>query len=120
MAVYRFVGGQFERLAAAMDELDGTFRGWDGTFRQFAESKGMWLLDDVAGVYELFGHAASGVRFTRLKEYRWWFHLVDELDAADEVLIPDSLPDYLAFMAMLRPLVERAAELKRETAGGAQ
>lgn len=114
MAVYEFKGGQFERLAASLDDFDGTFRNWNETVAAFAEAKGMHLLDEVEGVYQLFVHTPEHQTFSRLRAYRWWFCLVDEVDVMDQVLIPDSLPDFLAFMGMLKPLVDRRAAVKQE------
>lgn len=114
MAVYKYESGEFTKLAASLDDLDGTFKEWKGLVGEFATSKGMVLLDDVDGVYELYCRNPSNQTFSRLREYRWWFRLVDELGVADDVMIPDSLPDFLAFVGQLQPLVIRAEALVRE------
>ncbi|WP_139199028.1 hypothetical protein [Pseudomonas panipatensis] len=112
--MYEFKNGQFQHLAASMDDFEGTFRGFEGAVSEFAAQKGMQYHDDVAGVYDLYLRNPEKRVFSRLRDYRWWFRVSDGAFMVDDVLVPDSLPDYLAFMGMLQPLVTRAAELARE------
>lgn len=120
MAVYRFQAGAFEKLADSLDDLDKTFADWDRPVEAFAEQKGMHLLDEVDAVYQVFTRVPGKKVFSRLREYRWWFRLTDVMDVADDVLIEDSLPDYLAFMGLIQPLVVRARDVAREVKGGGQ
>lgn len=114
MAVYRFENGRFEKIASSMEELVPAFAEWNGSIQAFAGTQGMTALDDDADVFML--HARAGMEDARgpLAEYRWWFALVDTMDQADDVLIPDSFPDYLAFWAQLEPLIRRARAIKEE------
>ena len=110
MAVYRFEQGVFTRV----DALDGHMLGQSGSAVEMARNTGMVLLDDVEGVYELFARHPDDRSFTRLSGYRWWFRLVDELGAVDDVLIRDDLPAYLDFLARLEPLVRRRGAARGE------
>ncbi|HGM5018384.1 TPA: hypothetical protein ACKPYW_002795 [Pseudomonas aeruginosa] len=114
MAVYEFKNGQFQRLAESLDDFDGTFRAWEGEVSEFAAQRGMLFHDDVDGVYDLYLRDPGGKVFSRLRDYRWWFRVYDGAFMTDDVLVPDSLPDYLAFMALLQPVVARAEAVARE------
>lgn len=114
MAVYRFADGVFERLAGSLDEMATDFAAWGGSVGEYAARQGMVLLDDVDGVYELYARQPGVKAFSRLSAYRWWFRMVDGLDAVDDVLIADALPDFLDYMSRVEPLVSRVRHAARE------
>jgi len=114
MAVYEFKNGQFQRIAESMEAFDSGLKDWEGETSEFAAKRGMLYHDDVDGVYDLYLRDPSGKTFSRLRDYRWWFRVYDGLFMFDDVLVPDSLPDYLAFMALLQPVVARAEAVAGE------
>ncbi len=114
MAVYELKNGQFQRLAESLDDFDATFKAWEGDVAEFAAARGMLYHDDVDGVYDLYLRDPSQKTFSKLRAYRWWFRVYDGAFMADDVVISDSLPDCLAFMGMLQPLISRAEAQARD------
>lgn len=120
MAVYEFNQGKFERVAEAIDELlKGRAIRWEGVDELMAQLRFM-PHDDVPNVYVSYRRRQADGSSTKLADWKrdvcWVFEVTVAEDGIDFVLVKDSLPDYLALLAALEPLVQRRKDLVAEVA----
>jgi len=128
MATYRFKDSSFVKLADDFDDLlPDELKSWEVLSELYAEL-GFRPWEEVAGTYEC--HVRSGAPEDAAVERAWqpeirWLFVVEIIeDTFDVVLIENSLPDYLAFLAAVEPMVRRnralGAEIKEELQRRAQ
>lgn len=122
MAVYRLEKGELVLLAETLEDmLCPELAAWDD-FDDLLRGLGMWLHEEVGDAYRLYRrsgdvHTPEG----RLPGVKYMFDVNIDGDNIDYILIGDRLPDYLAVLRLLSPLVEadkdtaiRAKEMVRE------
>ncbi|MBA6065690.1 MULTISPECIES: hypothetical protein [Pseudomonas] len=113
MAVYTVENGQLKRVAEALDEYSG--QEWESSWScdDYFGAMGFSLWDDARDVYAQYQRAPAVVG-APLPGISYLFHVHAHGDVMDCILVRDSLPDYLAVVAMLEPLRTRDAELRKE------
>ncbi|AKA25498.1 hypothetical protein [Pseudomonas chlororaphis] len=113
MAIYTVENGQLKRVAELLEEYSGQEwnDGWDSD--DYMKSMGFHLWDDVNEVYSNYQRSADSTN-KRLPGILHIFDVQAHGDVIDYILVSDHLPDYLAVVAMLEPMCNRNAELKRE------
>ncbi|PXX58517.1 hypothetical protein SAMN05660489_04950 [Pseudomonas sp. LAMO17WK12:I10] len=113
MAIYTVENGQLKRVAEQLEEYSG--QQWEDTWDgdDYLKSMGFHLWDDAKDVYRHYQRSAE-TSFKQLPEVLHIFDVQAHDGVIDYILVSDHLPDYLAVIAMLEPMCNRNAELKRE------
>ncbi|WP_275546303.1 hypothetical protein [Pseudomonas sp. Marseille-Q0931] len=120
MAVYEVVKGELVKVAAQLEDLLlpelADFDDYEVGLLQ--KKLGFIVYDDVADVYRLFRRENMERAKGELPGIRFIFDVCIDGSAMDCILVKDdSLPDFLAVMRMLEPLVNRTASLRKEVLG---
>lgn len=114
MAVYKFNGGAFQRVGEDLGELVPAHLLETAERQRAMGTVGFWLSDTVCDSVAIYRRApaAGGVHY--LPGVSWVFDVSVDGEAIDWVLVGDSLPDYLALLGLLQPLIARRRELAAE------
>ncbi|WP_296276760.1 hypothetical protein [Pseudomonas sp. UBA7530] len=117
MAVYEVVKGELVKVAAQLEDLllPELAHVEDYEVGLLEKRLGFIVYDDVEDVYKLFRRGRLENAEGKLPGVRFIFDVSIDESAMDSILVKeDSLPDFLAVMRMLEPLVNRAATLRQE------
>ena len=114
MAVYKFNGGAFQRVGEDLGEMVPAHLLSSTELHGVMSEAGFLLSDDIDDAVSIYRRApvAGGVHY--LPGVRWVFDVSVDGEAIDSVLVGDSLPDYLALLGLLQPLITRRRELAAE------
>lgn len=114
MAVYKFNGGAFQRVGEDLGEMVPAHLLEAAEVQRGMAAVGFWLSDAIGDSVSIYRRApvAGGVHY--LPGVRWVFDVSVDGEAIDSVLVGDSLPDYLALLGLLQPLIARRRELAVE------
>jgi len=120
MAVYEVVKGELVKVAAQLEDLLlpelADIEDYEVGLLQ--KKLGFIVYDEVADVYKLFRRGGLESAKGKLPGIRFIFDVSIDESAIDSILVmDDSLPDFLAVMRMLEPLVNRTASLRKEVLG---
>lgn len=114
MAVYKFNNGEFQRVGEDLGELVPAHLLSSTELHGVMINAGFWLSDDIDGTVSIYRRAPAGGGVHYLPGVRWVFDVSVDGEALDSVLVGDSLPDYLALLGLLQPLIARRRELAVE------
>ncbi len=114
MAVYKFNSGALQRVGEDLGELVPAYLVDTPELHAAMMAVGFLLSDDIDGAVLIYRRApaVSGVHY--LPGVRWVFDVSVDGEAIDWVLVGDSLPDYLALLALLQPVIARRREIVAE------
>lgn len=116
MAVYKFNGGVFQRVGEDLGDLVPAHLLDAAELHVMMMGIGFLLSDDIGGVVMTYRRAPAGGGVHYLPGVRWVFDVSVDGEAIDWVLVGDSLPDYLALLGLLQPVITRRRELAAEVA----
>jgi len=123
MAVYKVVKGELEKVG---ETLEGLVREDLANWENFDEDlmyKGLGFVryDEEDGVYTLFRRSETDRPADELPGVMYVFDVNIDESNMDYILVTDALPEYLAVVKMLEPLVARKlrldVQLDKEVAG---
>lgn len=114
MAVYKFNGGAFQRVGDDLGEMVKAHLLGSAEVQRAMDAIGFWLSDAIGDSVLIFRRAPATGGVHYLPGVRWVFDVSVDGEAIDSVLVGDSLPDYLALLGLLQPLITRRRELAAE------
>ncbi len=116
MAVYKVENGELVRIEEDfMNLVRPEWVEWDDFEEDLLRARlGFIRYDDEENVYRLFRRENVDRPEGELPKVRFIFDVNIDESNFDFILLEDSLPDFLAVMRMLEPLVNRQQRLNRE------
>lgn len=119
MAVYGIEKGELVQLAETLESmLSPELAGWSD-FDDLLSGLGMGLYDEVGDAYRLYRRHCYDEAWPegKLPGVKFVFDVNVDGDNFDLILIGDRLPDYLAVLRLLEPLVAADKDMAVRTEG---
>lgn len=107
MAVYGVEKGELVLLAETLEQMLCQELALWNEFDDLIRDLGMWLHDEVGDAYKIYRRPSHDEQWPegKLPMVKFMFDVNVDGDSIDYILIGDRLPDYLAVLRLLEPLV---------------
>jgi HPt (histidine-containing phosphotransfer) domain-containing protein len=116
MAVYQIEKGELVEVGATLEELlREDWADWED-YEELLKKLKLSLYDEVSDVYKMYRRpdGAQNSPLGELPGIKYVFDVNIDGDNFDYILLSDRLPEYLAVMRLLEPLVNRDQLLRQE------